>query len=62
MHGPGRFGRDTSATPGYLSGPLNEGEMTMKLYGHPMSTCTRKVLCLLAEKNHKADFELVDIM
>jgi glutathione S-transferase len=34
----------------------------MKLYGHPMSTCTRKVLCALAEKNVKADFQLVDIM
>jgi glutathione S-transferase len=34
----------------------------MKLYGHPMSTCTRKVLTTLAEKNEKADFVLVDIM
>jgi len=34
----------------------------MKLYGHPMSTCTRKVLTVLAEKNHKADFVMVDIM
>jgi glutathione S-transferase len=34
----------------------------MKLYGHPMSTCTRKVLCTLAEKGVKADFQLVDIM
>jgi glutathione S-transferase len=34
----------------------------MKLYGHPMSTCTRKVLTVLAEKGHKADFVLVDIM
>jgi glutathione S-transferase len=34
----------------------------MKLYGHPMSTCTRKVLCTLAEKGQKADFVLVDIM
>ena len=34
----------------------------MKLYGHPMSTCTRKVLATLAEKKHKADFVLVDIM
>jgi glutathione S-transferase len=34
----------------------------MKVYGHPMSTCTRKVLTTLAEKNHKAEFVLVDIM
>ena len=32
----------------------------MKVYGHPMSTCTRKVLTVLAEKNHKFDFVLVD--
>lgn len=32
----------------------------MKLYGHPMSTCTRKVLTVLAEKNHKFDFEVLD--
>jgi glutathione S-transferase len=34
----------------------------MKLYGHPMSTCTRKVLTVLDEKGHQADFVLVDIM
>jgi glutathione S-transferase len=34
----------------------------MKLFGHPMSTCTRKVLCTLAEKGHDAEFVLVDIM
>jgi glutathione S-transferase len=34
----------------------------MKLYAHPMSTCTRKVLCTLAEKGAQADFVLVDIM
>ena len=34
----------------------------MKLYGHPVSTCTQKVLLTLAEKGHKADFELVDLM
>ena len=32
----------------------------MKLYGHPMSTCTRKVLTVLAEKEHKHEFVLVD--
>jgi glutathione S-transferase len=34
----------------------------MKLYGHPMSTCTRKVLTTLAEKGHEAEFVLVDLM
>ncbi|WP_437963561.1 glutathione binding-like protein [Sorangium sp. So ce260] len=34
----------------------------MKLYGHPMSTCTRKVLTVLAEKGHEAQFVLVDVM
>ena len=33
----------------------------MKVYGHPMSTCTRKVLTTLAEKGHEASFELVDL-
>jgi len=33
----------------------------MKVYGHPQSTCTRKVLCALAEKEEKAEFVLVDI-
>lgn len=34
----------------------------MKLFGHPMSTCTRKVLTVLAEKGQKAEFVTVDIM
>lgn len=34
----------------------------MKVYGHPYSTCTRKVLTVLAEKGHEAEFKLVDIM
>ena len=34
----------------------------MKLYGHPVSTCTRKVLTTLHEKGQQADFVLVDIM
>jgi glutathione S-transferase len=34
----------------------------MKVFGHPMSTCTRKVLTTLAEKGHEAEFVLVDIM
>ena len=33
----------------------------MKLYGNPGSTCTRKVLCTLAEKGVKAEFVLVDL-
>ncbi|WNG20646.1 glutathione S-transferase family protein [Cystobacter fuscus] len=35
----------------------------MKVYGHPMSTCTRKVLTTLAEKGHTShEFVLVDLM
>lgn len=34
----------------------------MKVYGHPGSTCTRKVLTALAEKGQKAEFVTVDIM
>jgi glutathione S-transferase len=34
----------------------------MKVYGHPISTCTRKVLTTLAEKQAKFDFVLVDLM
>lgn len=34
----------------------------MKVFGHPMSTCTRKVLAVLAEKGHEAEFVLVDLM
>jgi len=34
----------------------------MKVYGHPMSTCTRKVLVTLAEKGHDAEFVMVDLM
>lgn len=33
----------------------------MKVYGHPASTCTRKVLCTLAEKGVTAEFVMVDI-
>ncbi len=33
----------------------------MKLFGHPGSTCTRKVLCTLAEKNAPFEFNIVDI-
>ena len=32
----------------------------MKIFGHPMSTCTRKVLMTLAETNTAHDFVLVD--
>ena len=34
----------------------------MKVYGHPGSTCTRKVLTTLAEKGQSAEFVTVDIM
>lgn len=34
----------------------------MKVYGHPMSTCTRKVLTVLAEKGHEAELVVVDLM
>jgi glutathione S-transferase len=33
----------------------------MKLYGHPLSSCTRKVLMLLAEKGAKADLITIDL-
>ncbi len=33
----------------------------MKLYGHPLSSCTRKVLVTLAEKGHQAAFFPVDL-
>jgi glutathione S-transferase len=34
----------------------------MKVFGHPASTCTRKVLATLQEKGHEAEFVLVDLM
>lgn len=34
----------------------------MKLYGNPFSTCTRKVLTVLAEKNARFDFVVLDFM
>jgi glutathione S-transferase len=33
----------------------------MKVYGHPISTCTRKVLMTLAEKQHPAELIIVDL-
>jgi glutathione S-transferase len=33
----------------------------MKIYGHPASTCTRKVLMTLAEKGHEAQLVTVDV-
>jgi glutathione S-transferase len=33
----------------------------MKVYGHPLSTCTRKVLMTLAETQQHADFSVVDL-
>jgi glutathione S-transferase len=37
------------------------GEKLMKIYGHPASTCTRKVLCTLNEKGAPYEFIIVDI-
>ncbi|NOK37559.1 glutathione S-transferase family protein [Corallococcus exercitus] len=34
----------------------------MKLYGNPMSTCTRKVLTVLAEKGREVEFINIDLM
>ncbi|RKH46237.1 glutathione S-transferase family protein [Corallococcus llansteffanensis] len=34
----------------------------MKVYGNPMSTCTRKVLTVLAEKGREAEFTNIDLM
>jgi glutathione S-transferase len=34
----------------------------MKVYGHPMSTCTRKVLTVLAEKGREVPLVVVDLM
>jgi glutathione S-transferase len=34
----------------------------MKLYGHPHSACTRKVLLAVAEKGHVIELEHVDLM
>jgi glutathione S-transferase len=34
----------------------------MKLFGHPLSPCTRKVFITLAEKGQKARFEMVDLL
>ncbi len=33
----------------------------MKVFGHPLSSCTRKVLVTLAEKGVEAEFVLVDL-
>lgn len=38
---------------------LEELKVTMKLFGHPWSIHTRKVLMTLAEKGHEAEFALV---
>jgi glutathione S-transferase len=34
----------------------------MKVHGHPLSSCTRKVLVTLAEKGARADFQVVDLL
>jgi glutathione S-transferase len=33
----------------------------MKVFGHPLSSCTRKVLMTLAEKGESAEFQTVDL-
>jgi glutathione S-transferase len=35
--------------------------MVLKLYGHPMSTCTKRVAVVLKETNTPFEFEVVDI-
>src|SRR5579883_1276415 len=39
----------------------NTQEVSMKLYGHPISTCTRKVLFTAQEKGHKLELVVVDL-
>lgn len=34
----------------------------LKVYGHPLSTCTRKVLTVLEEKGQPAEFITIDLM
>lgn len=41
---------------------LSEGGLVIKVYGHPLSTCTRKVLTTLIENQTPYEFELVDLM
>jgi glutathione S-transferase len=36
--------------------------MVMKLYGHPFSTCTNRVLAVLKETNTPYEFVMVDMM
>lgn len=36
--------------------------MTIKLFGNPGSTCTRKVLMVLGEKNAPFEFQVIDFM
>jgi len=42
--------------------PFTERGDVMKVFGHRMSTCTRKVLTTLAEKGHEAELVTVDLM
>jgi glutathione S-transferase len=44
-----------------LTPRYDKEENPMKLYGSPISTCTRKVLCTLAEKSAQVEFINVDI-
>jgi glutathione S-transferase len=53
----------TIVTSRPTNGPQNRARserMTIKIFGHPMSTCTRKVLMTLAETNTPYEFVLVD--
>ncbi|GKZ48429.1 hypothetical protein AbraIFM66951_000490 [Aspergillus brasiliensis] len=36
--------------------------MSLKLLGHPLSICTRRVLLVLAEKNVKFEFQTIDFL
>src|ERR1700751_4395817 len=40
----------------------NDGDLTMKLYMHPISTAARPVRLLIAENGIKCDEEMVDIL
>jgi hypothetical protein len=35
--------------------------MVLKLYGHPMSTCTKRVMVVLKKTNTLFDLEVVDL-
>lgn len=49
-----------TTNPDQNDAPEREGA-AVKLYGNPMSTCTRKVLTTLHEKGQKADLVVIDL-